>query len=207
RFDIAVRRLGARQGSGRTAGLAWTSRRSGQAAFALQALTRQLAGAANSLGLLAGLLFRGLLIVIAKLHLAEDAFALQLLLERAQRIINVTTANDYLQRSTARSKLRHVAVDKSVGAKSPRRRPAEPVTVGRSIAQLSGLVHCADEKPAELIRPSLPDGHRSETVERGDFVDGRSEERRVGKEGRAGWATEEDEQQESMGIRYGRIGQ
>jgi hypothetical protein len=51
-----------------------------------------------------------------------------------------------LQRSTALSKLGHVGLDKSGRAKRPYRRPAEPVTVGRSIAQLCGLVHYADEK-------------------------------------------------------------
>jgi hypothetical protein len=141
-------RLRARHRCRRTAGLAGTRscNWSGQTAFALQALARQLAGTTNGLGLLASLLFRGLLVVVAQLHLTEDAFALQLLLERAQRLINVIIANDYLQRSTALSKLRHVGLDISSGAIRPHRRPAEPVTVGRSIAQLSGLVHCADEK-------------------------------------------------------------
>jgi len=108
--SIDCQRLSARHRSGRTAGLAGTCRRcwGGQTAFALQTLTGQLAGATNGLGLLASLLFRGLLVVVAQLHLAEDAFALQLFLERAQRLVNVVIANDYLQRSTALSKLGHV---------------------------------------------------------------------------------------------------
>ena len=143
------RSLAARHDAGaRTSGLTWTRGRcrSGQAAFALQTLACQLAGATNGLGLLASLLLRGLLVVVAQLHLTEDAFALQLLLERAQRLINVIIANDYLQRSTALSKLGHVGLDKSAGAKKHRRRPAGLITVGRSIAQPSGLVHYALQK-------------------------------------------------------------
>src|SRR5690606_5900460 len=93
------------------------SRRCDQA-FALCALASQLAGATNGLGLLASLLLRGLLVVVAKLHLAEDAFALQLLLERAQRLINVVIANDYLQRSTAPSKLMQNQLDGSAKART-----------------------------------------------------------------------------------------
>ena len=78
---------------------------SGQAAFTLGALASQLAGTTNGLSLLTRLLLRGLLVVVAQLHFAEDAFALQLFLQRAQRLINVIIANDYLQRSTALSKL------------------------------------------------------------------------------------------------------
>ena len=141
--------LGARQDAcARASGLAGACgrRRGGQAAFALQALAGQLAGTTNGLGLLASLLLRGLLVVVAQLHLAEDAFALQLLLERAQRLINVIIANDYLQRSTALSKLRHVGWMEAPEPNDTVARPAEPVIVGRSIAQLSGLVHYPDEK-------------------------------------------------------------
>jgi hypothetical protein len=69
----------------------------GQATLALSALARQLAGAANRFGLLAGLLFGRLLIVVAELHLAENAFALKLLLQGAQRLIHIVVANNYLQ--------------------------------------------------------------------------------------------------------------
>src|SRR5437588_7213777 len=54
-------------------------------AFALGALALELAGAANRGGALAGALLRRLLIMTAQLHLAVDALALQLLLQRAQR--------------------------------------------------------------------------------------------------------------------------
>src|SRR4051794_12088117 len=43
-----------------------------QQALALQLLARELAGAAHRLGLFAGLLFRGLFVVAAELHLAEN---------------------------------------------------------------------------------------------------------------------------------------
>src|SRR5690606_31875062 len=73
------------------------SRRAGQAAFALGALASQLAGAAHGLGLLARLLLRRLLVVVAELHLAEDAFTLKLLFQGAQRLIHIVIANNYLQ--------------------------------------------------------------------------------------------------------------
>jgi hypothetical protein len=155
---LAAALLRARHNAGaRTSGLTGTRYRrwSGQAAFALQALASQLTGAAHGLGLLASLLLRGLLVVVAQLHLTEDAFALQLLLERAQRLINVIIANDYLQRSTALSKLGHVGLDRGAGAKQPRRRPAGLITVGRSIAQPSGLVHWLEEKNRGCIMSGL----------------------------------------------------
>ena len=110
--SVLQQRLCARHGCRRTTGLAGTCRSSwgGQAAFALQTLASQLAGTTDGLGLLASLLFRGLLVVVPELHLPENAFALQLLLQRAQRLINVIIANDYLQRSTALSKLGHVGL-------------------------------------------------------------------------------------------------
>src|SRR5690606_2815826 len=59
---------------------AGSARRGGAAAgdetFALGALAGELAGAANGLGLLAGALLGGLLVMAAHLHLAEDTFAL-----------------------------------------------------------------------------------------------------------------------------------
>ncbi len=52
--------------------------------------------AAHGLGLLAGAALGRLLVVAAQLHLAEDPFALQLLLEGAQGLINVVVADEYL---------------------------------------------------------------------------------------------------------------
>src|SRR5690606_11066138 len=79
-------------------------RRHGDQAFALQALARQLTSAANGFSLLPNLLFRRLFVIVAQLHFAEDAFALQFLLQGAQRLVHIVIANDYLQRSTAPSK-------------------------------------------------------------------------------------------------------
>ena len=121
--NIGCKALGARRCCGGTAGLTGACRRrwGGQTAFALGALAGQLAGAAHGLGLLASLLFGGLLIVVAQLHLAEDAFALQLFLQRAQRLVYVIIANDYLQRSTALSKLGQMSLEYSSEAKKHRR--------------------------------------------------------------------------------------
>src|SRR5580765_8042722 len=80
RWPCACRRLGARR------------------AFALGALALELAGAADRGGALAGPLFRRLFVMTAQLHLAVDALALQLLLERAQRLLDVIVANDDLHR-------------------------------------------------------------------------------------------------------------
>src|SRR3954467_15511775 len=65
-------------------------------AFALGALALELAGPADRSRALAGALLRRLLVVTAQLHLAIDALALQLLLERAQRLLDVIVANDDL---------------------------------------------------------------------------------------------------------------
>jgi hypothetical protein len=65
-------------------------------AFALQPLADQLAGAANRLRLLAGALFRRLFIKLATLHLAEGAFALHLLLQRPQRLLDIIVADNDL---------------------------------------------------------------------------------------------------------------
>jgi hypothetical protein len=69
----------------------------------LEPLALKLAGAADGGGLFAGALFRRLLVVTAQLHFAVHALALQLLLERAQSLINIVVANhdlhkpDYLE--------------------------------------------------------------------------------------------------------------
>jgi hypothetical protein len=65
-------------------------------AFALQALALHLAGAADSLGRLAGAALRRLLVMPAQLHLAENTFPLHLLLERFERLIDVVVTNQNL---------------------------------------------------------------------------------------------------------------
>src|SRR6185437_13008123 len=68
----------------------------GLVALALHALAEELAVAADGLGLLAGAALARLLVVAAQLHLAEHALALQLLLERAQRLVDVVVADEDL---------------------------------------------------------------------------------------------------------------
>src|SRR6476659_3089525 len=65
-------------------------------AFALSLLAGELAGPANGLGLLASALLGRLFVVIAELHLAEDAFALHLFLQRPEGLIQIVIANDDL---------------------------------------------------------------------------------------------------------------
>lgn len=70
--------------------------RSRQQAFALGALAGQLAGAADGFSLLARTLFRRLFVVHVTLHLAEAAFALHLLLQRLQGLVDVVVADENL---------------------------------------------------------------------------------------------------------------
>jgi len=55
-----------------------------------------LASAAHGSGMLTCALLRGLLVVTAQLHFTIDAFALQLLLESAEGLIDIVVANDDL---------------------------------------------------------------------------------------------------------------
>ena len=82
-----------RQRTGLAAGSAGLAR---QQAFALSALAGQFTGAADRLGLLTRALLRGLLVVRAALHLAESAFPLHFLFQRAERLLHVVIAYDDL---------------------------------------------------------------------------------------------------------------
>jgi hypothetical protein len=64
--------------------------------FTLGTLACQLANATNSLCLFASALLRGLLVVIAHLHFAENTFALHLLLQSAESLVNIVIADKYL---------------------------------------------------------------------------------------------------------------
>src|SRR5688572_2009795 len=77
-------------------GRSWAGPRGSRAAFALCLLARELSCPANGFGLFAGALLRGLLVIIAELHLAEDAFALHFLLQRPEGLIDIVIANDDL---------------------------------------------------------------------------------------------------------------
>jgi len=69
---------------------------SGLVAFPIHPLAQQLAVPPHGLGLFAGLAFGRLLVGTAQLHFPEHAFALHLLLERLQRLIDVVVAYDYV---------------------------------------------------------------------------------------------------------------
>jgi len=64
-----------------------------QKTFALGLLAGELAGATNRLSPFPGFPFGRLLVSLTKLHFAENAFALQLLLEGAKRLIDIVVAN------------------------------------------------------------------------------------------------------------------
>ena len=68
-------------------------------ALALGALAGNLTGATNGFRLLARLLLGRLFVMIAKLHLPEDALTLHLLLQRLQRLVDIVVANEYLHAS------------------------------------------------------------------------------------------------------------
>ena len=66
-------------------------------AFPIHPLAHQLAMPANGLGPLAGPALRRLLVVAAHFHFPEDALALHFLFQRAQGLIDVVVADEYLQ--------------------------------------------------------------------------------------------------------------
>ena len=68
----------------------------GLEAFALDPLALELAGAPNGLSRLAGASLGRLFVVATQLHLAENAFALHLLLERLQRLIDIVVTDENL---------------------------------------------------------------------------------------------------------------
>src|SRR5437870_2700942 len=71
----------------------------GDQAFALRPLARELAGTADRFRPLARLLLRGFFVMAAKLHLAEDALALHLLLERLEGLVDVIVPDENLHAS------------------------------------------------------------------------------------------------------------
>ena len=65
-------------------------------AFALGALASQLAGAANSFGVLAGFFLGWLFESLTGLHFAEETFTLHFFLQRAQGLLDIVIADDDL---------------------------------------------------------------------------------------------------------------
>lgn len=72
-------------------------------AFALGAFASELAGTAHGFGALAGFLLGGLFEVLTGLHFPEQAFALHLLLQRAQSLLDIVIADDDLYYGTSPS--------------------------------------------------------------------------------------------------------
>src|ERR1044072_7027851 len=72
-------------------------RLAGEEPFALRALACELACAADRFRLLARLLLGGFFVMAAKLHFAENALALHLLLERLEGLVDVVVADENLQ--------------------------------------------------------------------------------------------------------------
>src|SRR6266581_3392242 len=64
-------------------------------------LIEQLASATDGLGLFTGLLLGGLFVVTAELHLAENALALHLLLERLESLVDIVIANENLHAASS----------------------------------------------------------------------------------------------------------
>jgi len=91
RFAKRPRRPGLRQGVGGLAAQALRERL--KQPFALGFLARDLSGATNRLGPLAGTSFAGLLEMLPELHFAEDAFTLHLFFQGAERLIDIILAN------------------------------------------------------------------------------------------------------------------
>jgi hypothetical protein len=71
--------------------------RAGSETFALRHLSSGLAGPANRFALFARTLLRWLFVGAPTLHLAEQAFALQLLLQRPERLVDIVVTNEDLQ--------------------------------------------------------------------------------------------------------------
>lgn len=65
-------------------------------ALALGALAGELAGTANGFGALPGFLLGRLFVMVPGLHFPEQAFALHLLLQRAQGLLDIIVAYDDL---------------------------------------------------------------------------------------------------------------
>jgi len=165
-----LRRISARGGCSARGGLGLHR----QQAFALHFLARQFAGAANGLGLFTRALFGGLFLMAAQFHLAENALALHLLLERLQGLIDIIIANENLHACILGSKApsprrrlaprlesrigkenRTLAERRTVKASDSRKRWACPDRSGRkkSDADLRGAIRSADDKKLKARFP------------------------------------------------------
>ena len=126
--------------------------RSGQQAFALQALAGQLTGAADGLGLVARALFRRLFVVHVPLHLAERAFALHLLLQGLQRLVDIIVADENLTDDLVLRERRRRLIS-APGEQKFKRREKLSRRLRQPIPEQSFLVHAetTDRKAYKLI--------------------------------------------------------
>src|SRR4051812_26348856 len=88
-------------------------------AVALDPLALELARAADRGGLFTGALLARLLVVAAQLHFAIDAFALQLLLERAQGLVDIVFANHDLHKTACTSFFSSAGMTRQVARRRP----------------------------------------------------------------------------------------
>jgi hypothetical protein len=81
-----------------------------QQTLALQLFARQLTGTANGLTLLADFPLRGLFVVAAEFHLAENTFALHLLLQHPEGLVDIVVTDKNLHAAF----LFDLAIDRSL---------------------------------------------------------------------------------------------
>src|SRR5262245_65143650 len=86
-----------------------------QQAIALQSLARDLAGAANGFRLCPDFPLRGFLIMAAESHLAENAFALHLLFQHPQRLVDIVVTDENLHERSSSMLRMGLAVNGSGG--------------------------------------------------------------------------------------------
>jgi hypothetical protein len=117
----------------------------GQEAVALRALACDLAGSADRFGLLAGSLLGGLLVMVAKLHFAKDALALQLLLERPKGLIDIVVANENLHVLSLPKRVEPLqpssqAIPLIKRNAHPAKRPCRETWLGKAFARRSAVI-------------------------------------------------------------------
>src|SRR3979409_221552 len=93
---MAVLEAWAAGGAARGAGAGHDLRLHREQTLALHFLARELAGAADGFRFLPGSLFGGFLVMAAQLHLAEDALALHLFLQRLEGLVDIVVTDENL---------------------------------------------------------------------------------------------------------------
>src|SRR5690348_4179968 len=145
------RAAAAAAGPARASGARNDARLHRQQAFALHLLARELAGAADRFRLFPRLLFGGFLVMTAELHLAENAFALHLFLQRLEGLVDVVVANEYLHACS------FVDAGSDQGVKGPKK-PRKPPFESRGSSR-NGLAS-PQLHPTFPAGPGFTRGHR-----------------------------------------------